>query len=413
MKKNEIRSLLAEVNTIAEKYDFMYRKTGGYFNVFDITNIKTDEVRICRLFKELLDPKGCHCQGPVYLKLFIEYVLHMDKEFSEVDYQKASVDREYIIDNNRRIDLVIGIKEKFIPIEVKINAKDQENQCKTYLEKAKGANLYYLTLKGDLPSKDSIGGQEELQAKITAISFEREIITWLDQCLQFTETRRLMPISEILRQLIEIIRRLTNRMEERKETEIISIVSESSKNVKTAMMIEQSLQQAKIEMISKVFKTLDHKITERFIELQGRLKNVAYDYEAATDSFYAYSKSTLPGLTYCCKKNIKKDVDLCFRVEIDYRLYCGFCTPEANKDAGAKLSADEARELLKIENLRRDEVEKWWIHWEFVPNENETPNFKQFNDAWYDLFDEEKFNQFIENCMETIERILGMGLKTQ
>ena len=402
------RSLLEEVNIIAEKYDFLYQKTGGYFNIFNITNIEADEVRICRLFKELLDPHGCHCQGVVYLKLFIKYVLHMDKEFSEVDYKTALVEREYLIDDNRRIDLVICINKKIIPIEVKVYARDQENQCKDYLEKAKGANLYYLTLKGSPPSLYSIGEEAALHERVTTISFEREILLWLDQCLKFTETKRLVPVSEVIRQFIETIRRLTNRMEEGKEKEVVSIISESSKNMKTAMMIDQSLQQVKIAMISRVFETLDHKITERFVDLGNRLKDVICDYEVAIDSFYANNKSSWPGLTYCCKKNVKQDVDLCFRVEIDYRLFCGFCTPEKNQNTGEKLSTDEAKGLLKCENLRKSSKNNWWIHWEYLPNEKEAPNFKEFNDDWYDLFDEDKFTKFIEKCIENIERVLNM-----
>lgn len=232
----------------------------------------------------------------------------MDKEFLEVDYQKATVDREYVIDNNRRIDLVICIKGKFIPIEVKVNAKDEENQCKDYLKRAKGANLYYLTLKGDSPSSCSMG--DALQEEITAISFEREIITWLDQCLKFTETKRLIPISEVLRQFIEIIRRLMNCMEEGKEKEIVSIVSETSKNMKLAMMIEQSLQQAKVAMISKALETLDQKITEQaeYEKLGKRLVNIIYDDKATISNYYANRKSSYPGLSYCYKKSIKGDI---------------------------------------------------------------------------------------------------------
>ena len=405
MEKKEIRSLLVDMNTIAEKYDFMYRKTGGYFNIFDITNIEADEVRICRLLKELLDPKGCHCQGHVYLKLFVMYVLHMDKEFSEEDYQKAWVDREYVIDNNRRIDLIIGIAQKVIPIEVKIYASDQENQCKDYLEKAVDANMFYLTLYGGPPSEYSI--TRALIEKIIPISFEREILTWLDQCLKVTETKRLMPISEVLRQFIEIIRRLTNQMEEGKEAEIIGLISESGKNIKTAMMIDQSLQQAKIAMIRKLLKALDHKILD-LLGIKERSKNYDLDYEKKADSYYVKKESSYPGLSYCLKKDIKKDVDVCFRVEIEDNLFCGYCTPEKYKCARRKLSVDEAKKILKSEIPFNYVEDSWWIYWEHLPNKNETPNFKVFNDAWYNLFDEMKFNQFIENCIKTIKKVLAM-----
>ena len=116
MEAKHPERLLVEINAISKKYDFMYRKTGEYFNVFDVVGIKSDEVRICRLIKELIDPKGCHCQRTIYLRLFMKYVLHITEIFSEKDYQNAHISREYVINANRRIDLVIEIANKFIPI---------------------------------------------------------------------------------------------------------------------------------------------------------------------------------------------------------------------------------------------------------------------------------------------------------
>ena len=65
-----LQLLLQSVQDIKDKYDAIYKNNGTYFNIFDITNISTDEVRICRIIKELIDPNGSHYQGDIYLKLF-------------------------------------------------------------------------------------------------------------------------------------------------------------------------------------------------------------------------------------------------------------------------------------------------------------------------------------------------------
>ncbi|TAH59676.1 MAG: hypothetical protein EWM50_07655 [Gottschalkiaceae bacterium] len=39
---------------------------------------------------------------------------------------------EYPIDEDRRIDIVIACASRFIPIEVKIHARDQYSQCYDY-----------------------------------------------------------------------------------------------------------------------------------------------------------------------------------------------------------------------------------------------------------------------------------------
>ena len=406
MDDKQVERLLMEVNAISTKYDFMYKKTGEYFNVFDIAGIESDEVRICRLIKEFIDPKGCHCQGTIYLRLFMEYVLHINEVFSEKDYQQAYVAKEYIIDANRRIDLVIKIANKFIPIEVKIYAGEQANQCKDYVGKAVGANLYYLTLDGHAPSVYSTG-EEQLNEKISLISFSVEIVEWLEECLKITAARRLAPISEILRQLIEVIRRMTNRMGEDKEKEIVTIISESRKNIESAIMIEQSLKQAKIAMIKKVMSELDRRILDK-LGRQERSREYELDYETVTDNFYANHKSTYPGLNYCLKENFKDDVDVCFRVEIEDNIFCGYCTYKNKKNAGNQLSTADAEKILNYKCPFPEIETGWWLYWKYLPNEKDTANFKNANNAWYDLFDDGKFKQFIENCMKTIEDVLEM-----
>ena len=68
--------------------------------------------------------------------------------------EKAEVCREYTTQNGRRIDIVIRSKSKmfrlFIPIEVKIWARDINEQCKDYYEEAKkyddDAKIFYLEI---------------------------------------------------------------------------------------------------------------------------------------------------------------------------------------------------------------------------------------------------------------------------
>jgi len=59
----EITALLKEISMVSEKYESIYRKTGGRFNIFEITGRSSDEVMICRVIHELINPKGSHFQG--------------------------------------------------------------------------------------------------------------------------------------------------------------------------------------------------------------------------------------------------------------------------------------------------------------------------------------------------------------
>ena len=196
-------------------------------------------------------------------------------------------------------------------------------------------------------------------------------------------------------------------MGEDKEKEVVAVISESRKNIESAVMIEQSLKQAKIEMIKKVMCEIDRKILDK----QGwkeRSTEYELDYEAVANSFYANNKSTYPGLNYCLKKDFKENIDVCSRVEIEHNIFCGQCTPEKKEDAGNKLSVSEAEEILNYKCAFPSVEDSWWLYWEYLPNEEDTANFKNANNAWYDLFDDSKFDKFIENCMKTIEKVLAM-----
>lgn len=181
-----IELLLQEVSAISKKYDLINQKTGGYFNVFKIANIVTDEVTICRMLYELLSPTGSHYQGITYLKLFVEKVLKI--QMSESELASAAVYREFSIDENRRIDIVIRTKERLVPIEVKVYAEDQDNQCYDYYQKAINSNLFYLTRHGDFPSDYSANGLTDKQ--VTAISFSDDILNWLGKCLSVWSKRK-------------------------------------------------------------------------------------------------------------------------------------------------------------------------------------------------------------------------------
>lgn len=152
----------------------------------------TIELRICRFLYELLKPDGSHCQGAAYLELFNEHVLHIDN-LNKTDLDRARVYREYRVENNLRIDLVIEVKGLIIPVEVKVFAGDQPDQCCDYLKKAVGSNVYYLTLYGAPPSKESAGDlvpDGEGYKGITQISFASDILQWVEACLVNTNTKK-------------------------------------------------------------------------------------------------------------------------------------------------------------------------------------------------------------------------------
>lgn len=72
-----------QIGLITDKYEEIERIAGERFNVFTILRKSKDEIAHSNFITNLLNPKGSHGQGDVYLSLFIDYI--KVKFSSEVD----------------------------------------------------------------------------------------------------------------------------------------------------------------------------------------------------------------------------------------------------------------------------------------------------------------------------------------
>lgn len=396
--------LLQKISDITKKETILNQKTGRYFNIFNMTQKTENEVFICQVLRELLSPAGSHFQGNLYPKLFVKHVLQLS--IAPEDLSNAKVYQEYIIDENRRIDLVIETSSAFIPIEVKIHAKDQPNQCYDYYEEAKkhvaNPKLYYLTRLGDIPSEDSAAGLTKIDdgyAEIQTISFAEDILDWLNLCAR--ETLQIAPIREVVLQLMSAIRQFTDQMEEELEMEIKELLISSSENMRSAIAIQNSLVQVKETIIEKLFTEIHEKVGRE------RLLN-EYDY-AFSDckhihDLYKRSNPAYFGISYLYKSDVKKNVDIWVRLAIEVgELYIGYCCPVKQKEEEQVLSEKEIKAILNIE----PKVDSWWAYWEMCPNENDCPDFLDMNDAYYNLFDKEYFDKVVGVCAERILSLLN------
>lgn len=429
--------LLQEISAISEKHRLIYQQTGGYFNIFDIAGIRKAEVTLCRVLRELLDPRGSHFQGSGYLELFVRHVLCQD--LGQIDWRTVRVYREFVIDERRRIDLVIAAPGLFIPIEVKIDAEDQQNQCADYCKKAyneitKEKKMYYLTKDGRPPSPASAGNQDPWHSQhpgpgnpeiigsssIGQISFKTEILNWLYLCLEYQNTQQIAPIREILLQLIGFIRNLTNQLEDKMRQDIVDLLTSSRTHMQSAIDIMQSLDACKRKIIIAVFAELDKHMQSTNIGgepaavrlttgLAGEY-DYAYNGHQLVDKIIGAKPGNFPGISYFCK-TLKKsadgndDIDLWFRIEIEWRIYAGFYIPLKDQKNGAIISSDDLHDVLKYHDLRDNSR---WAYFEYLPDSEiaHSPNFIKLNHEYLDLYDSVKFAQFIERSVKHINGLL-------
>ena len=391
-----LQLLLQSVQDIKDKYDAIYKNNGTYFNIFDITNISTDEVRICRIIKELIDPNGSHYQGDIYLKLFVKYVLNMENEFSAADYSSAIVHRELAIKNNRRIDLFIEIGTKKIPIEVKVYADDQPAQCEDYYAYAQNSNIFYLTLDGHEPSEYSIG---KLKKKyIHLISFKKEIILWLQACLQNPNTSRIESIKVIISQLIDVLQTLTNQGKDEMELDIKNLLLTSSQNLRNADLIVNAAKLAEQELKYKVL-----------FALKKELKQ-SYNWECIDNnlSYGENSKASNPGISYYLCPIPNTGLELFFRIEIDYRdLFAGFYIAENKKCSSAAMKYSKQFNSPITSVPMRSSMPsntQAWVCWKHLAKQK--LDFQTHNDTYYSLLDDQAFDVFIQMVMDDIDNIM-------
>ncbi|MBR2304250.1 MAG: PD-(D/E)XK nuclease family protein [Ruminococcus sp.] len=172
-------------------------------NLLSILRVNYKEVYICRLLCYLIDPKTK--TGKEFLELFVKDALNIT-DFSLND---PEVSLEVGIDDKRRIDILITSETHIIPIEVKIFADDQKNQCRDYYKYAKDDKkdrelcFFYLTRYGNTPSKKSLGDLSEND--VICISFSKEISGFINKCLVKIEDdkERLRAILEMLKESID------------------------------------------------------------------------------------------------------------------------------------------------------------------------------------------------------------------
>jgi hypothetical protein len=229
------QNLVALAGLQIANYRKYRQKSGSNFNVFKILRRTTDEVNGHSSFiAELLNPLGGHGLGDVFLKRFFT-TLGISQDIEGLSHWEVFVEEGKDVDGRMDI-LVVGHDDAGrkigIAIENKIYAGDQPKQLSRYWaylndkfgRYRKGDDvsgppyyLYYLTLMGDTPSKQSIEGipQSEVQwlsdkngeAPVRLLSYSFQILEWLKVC---HEKLAPYPYSrEVMSQYIDTVNSLT------------------------------------------------------------------------------------------------------------------------------------------------------------------------------------------------------------
>ena len=178
MDNNVIENLLGTVCQ-RRKVD-MARETPAY-NILLAIDEERDEAHIhSKIIYFLLDRSYNEDGTDNFLHLFLQE-LKIPEKYIKCPWR---VYREQAFEEGR-IDFVIESEKFCIAIEMKIDAKDGDRQLERYdmfcKKKGKAYRIYYLTLNGRAPDKQSVGSMD--MQRLYLISFQNEILSWLQMCM--------------------------------------------------------------------------------------------------------------------------------------------------------------------------------------------------------------------------------------
>lgn len=211
------RSLLDSTALIRKQVEKLNRMTGAQYNIFELLRLSTHENSHSLIIADLLDPKGSHGQGEVFLEAFKDELSNIQQteggaklgeHFLNLTKESVRVLTELHLGNKTetdggRIDIALLSSQETIYIENKIYAGLQDRQLDRYL--SNGKPVIFLTLTED----DFEQGELPKKPNLFLITYETHISRWLDRCIEIAATKP--PVRESISQYLKIIQKLTGQ----------------------------------------------------------------------------------------------------------------------------------------------------------------------------------------------------------
>lgn len=336
------------------------------YNIFDVLEAK--EIKHSKFIVSLLDPKGLHYQGDLFLNKFIE-VCGID-DFG-LDTLNSQVYREY-----KNIDIYITDGNKHIIIENKIwNAYDQDKQIYRYIETIKKENslldndrilVLYLTPNfNKTPSQESLNGFKIkdgfLEKGNDKIPYKHiicnDILKWLNEVK--IEIVNLTDLNVIITQYEKAVKNLING-EKMENNLLIEQIKKNYKHYKLCAAIHDNFESAKInllnELFSKVCKTLEErqKTDEKLKEWKIKFHEIT---EIANYTKFFYTKLK----EYNGKNHDGNYIYYCIESQKGYNdIYFGLVRSNKEMD---KLNNDCFQDIVKESKYcksKRWKSSEWW-----------------------------------------------------
>lgn len=293
-------SLLSEVNTIVNSYSRINKMSGQNFNLFTLLRSENDEVRLhSRFISELLDTKGSHQQGSLFLDLFLKQVAITGFETKNAqchpEYYIGAISKDRTQGGN--IDILIrSVNEKVIKIENKVDANEQENQLLRYHNYRHKGHLIYLTKVGE----ESKIHDKLLKADVTyqQISYKDDITAWLQECIEKCAT---VPIvRESIVQYLNLVKKITfQNINKVMSKEIVGKITQNKESFKAYLEMRKTENNNGIYkdiIVSNLIPFFEHFADSNELAVENLEKSLISDRVRYNGFFFTHNKLTKYGL---------------------------------------------------------------------------------------------------------------------
>lgn len=247
-----IQKIIDQASQILEDYNQKVYKQGNKFNIYSLLGLEYKENEThSNIIADLLNPKGSHGQGSLFLEKFIECITNVP---TSITY--AEVFREYyigLINENYteggRIDLLIKWNKHIWVIENKLYAKEQPNQIERYKNAFPFAKTLYLKVEKHLRYSNSEIVDYE-------ISYEDEISKWLSLCIDQLNDK--LYLQNSIKQYYNLVQNISKTGEEyQMELTIQNIIGKDASSLLAAQKINEQFSKTITELESKKIEVLE------------------------------------------------------------------------------------------------------------------------------------------------------------
>ncbi len=397
------------------------------FTVFSALGFEEKELKHCQIIYSLLNPNGKHGLGDAFLRYFFKIVM---KE----EYETADVMYEYDIrseNNEGRIDLYIKTKNASYPIEVKINADDQETQIYRYHKFAKDSNknrfiVFYLTLNGKQPKpKSTYGMTDEDFENLKCISFRKDILSWLRTCAELAYQSKKISIYGAIRQYTTLIEKLTITQQEAEDQEgifmrsIADVMALSGEYIGAAKAIADNFKNVQSTKMQDIFDRIKSYVKD---QLEGEYS------PSQIENFYHSDRNNYAQLKFKFKTSNDIILTLIFEISNNEngRFYYGVVPEFLQFYSGEKYDWKKHRKLIQerkneiIDQFNNDNwrqyveripKEAMWVWWKFLPAKEEQPDFVNCDDNYLKLYNPDDYEIFLNTIFVELDNNLQHIIK--